>query len=267
MARGSNEHRMVFDIRGRRRHVVKFVYAILALLMVASLFLVTGAVNLNSILGTGTTGESATSSLEKQAEHIEAKLAKTPEDEALLANLARTRVNVANTMISTGVESQSGEEEIRQQLALASEDWSKYLAVAEEPSAGLATQVSPALYNLARLSSNNAEVVENLALAAEAEEIIVKARPSLNSWSTLAFYRLYAQDYAGAAEAKEKALPLAGTKFARENFENEFEKVEKQAKELSKAVKAEKTSKGNGAGKESLENPLGGLGGSSLSGE
>ena len=46
MAQGNNEHRMVFDIRGRRRHVVKFVYAILAILMAGSLFLVTGAINI-----------------------------------------------------------------------------------------------------------------------------------------------------------------------------------------------------------------------------
>ena len=45
----SDEHRMVFDIRGKRRHVVKFVYAILAILMGASLFLVTGAVSLGSL--------------------------------------------------------------------------------------------------------------------------------------------------------------------------------------------------------------------------
>ena len=61
MAQGSNEHRMVFDIRGRRRHVVKVVYAILAILMAASLFLVTGAINIGSILGTSSSGESAAS--------------------------------------------------------------------------------------------------------------------------------------------------------------------------------------------------------------
>ena len=49
MASGDGEHRMVFDIRGRRRHVVKVVYAILAVLMGLSLFLVTGAVNIGSI--------------------------------------------------------------------------------------------------------------------------------------------------------------------------------------------------------------------------
>ena len=41
---------MVFDIRGRRKHVVKVVYAILALLMGASLFLVVGPVNIAGLL-------------------------------------------------------------------------------------------------------------------------------------------------------------------------------------------------------------------------
>src|ERR1700742_5136821 len=100
MAQGNNEHRMVFDIRGRRRHVVKVVYAILALLMVASLFLVTGAINVNTLFGgSNTSGESAVSSLEKEAERIEAKSAKEPENTDLLANLTRARISVANAMV------------------------------------------------------------------------------------------------------------------------------------------------------------------------
>src|SRR6185312_1566604 len=139
MAQGSKEHRMVFDIRGRRRHVVKVVYAILAVLMGLSLFLVTGALNIGSILGTSSSGESATQSLEDQATRIEAKLAKSPQDEDMLLNLTRTRINVANTMITNGAgESQEGVEEVKQELALASEDWSKYVDAAAEPSAGLA---------------------------------------------------------------------------------------------------------------------------------
>jgi len=74
----------------------------LAILMAGSLFLVTGALNVGSILGTNSSGESATKSLEEQATRIEAKLAKTPEDENMLLNLTRTRINVANTMITNG---------------------------------------------------------------------------------------------------------------------------------------------------------------------
>ncbi len=263
-----NEHRMVFDIRGRRRHVVKFVYAILAILMAASLFLVTGAININSIFGGNSGGESAAASFEKQAERIEAKLAKTPGDEDLLANLTRTRVNTANSMITAGVESPDEIEEVKQQLALASQGWSQYVKAASEPSAGLAVQVSPALFQLAEVSSTSAEALENLKAASEAEEVVAHSRNDLNSWSTLAFYRLFSQDFKGAEEAKEKAAKLANTKFERENFENKYEEVEKSSKEFGKRLKVEEASKaGNkSAGKESLENPIQGLGGGVLSG-
>jgi hypothetical protein len=267
MAQGSNEHRMVFDIRGRRRHVVKVVYAILALLMVASLFLVTGAINIGSILGTSSSGESAVSSLEKQAENIEAKLVKTPGDEGLLADLTRTRILTANALITGGAEeSESGAEEVKQQLALASEDWSEYVAASSEPSAGIAVQMSPALFRLAQFSSSNEEALENIKAATEAQKIVAEARPSLNSWSTLAFYSLYAQDYKAAEAAKEETKQFATSKFERESFENRYEEEEKKAKEFGKAVKAEKAAKSKSAGKETLENPLQGLSGSPLGG-
>jgi hypothetical protein len=267
MAQGGNEHRMVFDIRGRRRHVVKFVYAILAILMAASLFLVTGAINLNSIFGGGTTGESAASSFEKQAENIEAKLAKSPEDENLLANLTRTRVNTANAMITNGKgESQDGVEEIKTQLALASEGWSKYVDAASEPSAGLAIQAAPALFQLAELSANGGEALENVKAATEAENVVAEKRGDLNSWSTLSYYALFAQNYKLAEKAKAEAIKATNTKFERESFENEFEKIEKSAKEFGKQLQAEKASKSKAAGKESLESPIQGLGGASLGG-
>jgi hypothetical protein len=267
MAQGSKEHRMVFDIRGRRRHVVKVVYAILALLMAGSLFLVTGAININSLFGSSSSGGSAVSNFEKQAENIEVKLAKTPGDEALLAGLTRTRLNVWHSLITEGAgESESGVEEVRQQLALASEDWSEYLKATSEPSAGIAVQVSPALFQLAQLSTGGEEALENLKAASEAEKIVAAARPSLNSWSTLALYSVLAQEYKAGEAAIKKAIGYAGTKFERESIENEFEKYEKSAKEFGKQLKAEKAAKSKSASQESIENPLQGLGGSSLSG-
>jgi hypothetical protein len=267
MAQGSKENRMVFDIRGRRRHVVKFVYAILAILMAASLFLVTGAVNLNSVFGGGSSGESAASSFEKQAEAIEARLVKTPGDEDLLANLTRTRVNTANAMITNGQgESADGVEEIKTQLALASEGWSEYVSAASEPSAGLAIQVAPALFQLAEISANGEEALENVKAATEAQQVVVDKRGDLNSWSTLAFDALFTQNYKLAAEAKEEAIKLTNTKFERESFENKYEEVEKNAKQFGKQLQIEKASKSKSAGKESLENPIQGLGGTTLGG-
>ena|ERR1700710_1399353 len=46
--------------------------------------------------------EGAASNLLKRAEEIEAELARRPDSEALLAQLTRTRINAANTLISDG---------------------------------------------------------------------------------------------------------------------------------------------------------------------
>jgi hypothetical protein len=271
MAQGSKEHRMLFDIRGRRRHVVKVVYALLAILMAGSLFLVTGALNVGSILGTSSSGSSATKSLEEQAERIEAKLAKTPEDEDMLLNLTRTRINVANTMITNGAgESQGGVEEVKHQFALASEDWSNYLKLAIEPSPGLAVQVSPALFQLAELAANGEEAMENVVAATEAQEIVAEARPSLNSLSTQGIYQAFAQEYKTANKSIEEAGKFAGTKFERESLENKFQEIEKNAREFGRGLEAERAaakSKSGGGGKESGENPLNSLGTSPLTGE
>ena len=270
MAQGSKEHRMVFDIRGRRGRVVKVVYAILAILMGLSLFLVTGALNVGSILGTSSSGESATQSLEDQATRIEAKLAKTPGDEDMLLNLTRTRINVANTMITNGAGKSEAElvQEVKQQLALASEDWSKYLAAAAEPSAGLAVQVAPAMFQLAEISGGGEESLENVKVATEAQEIVAAARPSLNSLSTQAIYQAFAQEFKAANKSLEEAIKFANTKFEREQLENKYKEVEESAKEFGKGLKAEKEaaqSNKSGGGKEALENPLNsGLGGTSL---
>lgn len=267
MAQGSDEHRMVFDIRGRRKHVVKVVYAILAILMGASLFLVTGTINLGSLFGTSSAGEGAAASFEKQAEHLETKLVKTPEDENLMAALTRARINAANSLITNGKgESTGGLEEVKQQLALASESWSKYLATAAEPSAGLAIQAAPALFQLAEISGSSEEALENVKAATEAEKVVAEKRNDLNSWSTLSFYALFAQNYKLAEKAKEEAVKLANTKFERESFENKYEEVEKNAKEFGKRLQLEKASKSQSAGKESLENPIQSLGGTSLGG-
>lgn len=277
MAQGRDEHRMIFDIRGRRGVALKVVYAILALLMVASLFLVTGAVNLNTLFSGNSSGESAVSSFQDQAQKIEAKLRKEPEDEALLASLTRTRINTANAMITGGAgESQDGVEEVKQELAQVSEDWSKYTDAASKPSVGIALQAAPALFQLAELSTGGPEARENVKAATTAQEIVAEGRPSVNSLSTLSFYLLFAGDFKGAEKAKEEAAKLAGNKFARENYENQYEEVEKNAREFDKQLKLEKVSKANEAkgaegGKEALQQPslggLGGLGGTSVEGE
>src|ERR1044072_5000092 len=77
MASDSGERRMVFDTRGRRKNVIRVVYAVLALLMGASLFVAVGPFNLAEIVGNGS-GGSAAEVLHEQSEPIERRPAKRP---------------------------------------------------------------------------------------------------------------------------------------------------------------------------------------------
>lgn len=267
MAQRNDEHRMVFDIRGRRRHVVKFVYAILAVLMGASLFLVTGAVNIGSLFGSSSSSSSASKTFEERAERIEVKLKKEPASEDLLASLARARVTAGNTLVSSGAgESADGVEEVRTQYNLASDAWSKYLKASNEPNAGAAQIMAPAFFTLAETSGTSTEAQENLEAAAGAEEIVTEIRPSLNSWSTLAQFQVFSGDYKGAKESNSEAAKLTNTKFERESLENKLGELEKNAHEFQKGLKEEEKAKTETAKAEagSGTNPLNGLGGTPL---
>jgi hypothetical protein len=269
MARGGkDEHRMVFDVRGKRRGVVKVVYAILALLMGLSLFLLGAGGSLSSIFGGGSSTSSATAQFEEQAQRIERKLIKAPEDPNLLMNLTRTRVNAGNSAVGQGSNGELVQTlESQEQLNKASDAWSEYLKVTDEPSSGVAQLMSNALFTLANISRTTAEAEANIKAAAEAQQIVAEARPSVGSLSTQAFYLLYTFEYAGAEKAKKQALALTTSKSERESLESQYKEIEKRAREFQKQVaevtKAEKLGKTK-ANPESLENPLGGLGGATL---
>jgi hypothetical protein len=189
--------------------------------------------------GATSTVEGAASGLLQQAEEIEAELAQTPRDEGLLANLTRTRIDGANTMAAHGAgDSKSGTEELRQQFALAGAAWSEYLKVAKKPSVGLAVLVAPAFFALAELSSNSQEALKKVKAAAAVQKIVAESRPGKNSWSTLAFYDLFAQYYKAAEESLEEAIGYMKTKFERESIEKKFEEVEKDAKQFGRRLKA-----------------------------
>jgi hypothetical protein len=261
----NDEHRMVFDIRGKRRHVVKAVYAILAILMAASLFLVVGPVNIGSLLGNNTESSDLAQEYEQRAERFEAELKKQPADEELLAKLTKARMNAGQQLLATGP---SGEVvptvEARTQYLKASSAWSEYLKASDEPNANLAQQMGGMLFSLAEFSRTYLEADTNVGAAAEAQKIYAEQRPSLNSLSTQALYEVFAGNFKSAEEASEAAEAKAGSKFQREQVGNQFAQAKNNAVVFQSKVKeAEKTveeaAKGKGAttSPENLENPLG----------
>lgn len=273
MASGDKEHRMVFDIRGKRRNVVKVVYAILAVLMGLSLFLVTGVGNLGSLFGGG--GSEAGNGAviyEEQAERLERKLVKSPEDPEMLLALTRAQLNAGNQHV---VQNSEGRTELTtesiQKYREASDTWSEYLKATKEPSPSGAQLMAPAFVTLAEFSRSGPEFEENMQAASEAAEIVAEQRPNLNSLSTLAYYEYFAFDKPAAEKARAEAVALTKEKFERENLENQLDEYQKRAAEVEKQIKAVNaankasggSSGGEGGGKESLENPFS-LGGSSL---
>jgi hypothetical protein len=264
-----DEHRMVFDIRGKRRAVVKVVYAILALLMGLSLFLLAGP-GIGNLFNSGGESGNGAQVYEEQAARLERKLVKTPEDAALLSNLVRARLNAGNQLVEQSSEGQTVlTTETITQYQQASDAWTKYTKATNEPSAGTAALIVQPLVTLAETGGSVGDFEANIAAAAEAQEIVTQQRPSLNSWSTQAIYTYFTFDYPAAEKAEAEAIKLADSKSQRETLETQLAEYKKQAKKVQgefkqqeAASKQAQSAGGENAAKEALQNPLGGLGGS-----
>ncbi|HUB99449.1 MAG TPA: hypothetical protein VMS11_06460 [Solirubrobacterales bacterium] len=263
MAKGEKEHRMLFDIRGKRRNVVKVVYAVLAVLMGLSLFLVTGIGNISSLFDGGSESNNGAVIYEEQAERIERKLVKSPEDPELLQALTRAQLNAGNQLVEATAEGTVLTQETVQMYRKASETWSEYLKATTDPSASVAQLIAPTFVTLAETAPSAPGFEENMDAAAAAAAIVAKQRPSLNSLSTLAIYQYFAFEPEAAAKTRAEAIALTKGKFERENLENQLDEYKKRSGEAEKQLKAlEEANKasGNQGNKEKLENPLGGLG-------
>jgi hypothetical protein len=261
----SGERRMVFDTRGRRKHVIRVVYAILALLMGASLFLVVGPVNIGSLLGNQTSSGNAAKVYEEQAERIERRLAREPTSEDLLLSLTRARIGAGSAEVET--DETTGARTVplsaKRHFEAAEESWHRYLKQAGgEPNATAAQLVAQTAFQQAESSTTVAEAVEHVANATEAQKLAAEQQPTLGSLSTLAIYQYYNGEPAAAERTTRQAAAKASSKAEGKTVENQLkqyakrgEEFEKQKKELEKAEKE--------AGKEKLTNPFSGLGGSS----
>lgn len=265
MAAGG-ERRMVFDLRGRRRHVVKAVYAVLAVLMGASLFLVVGPVNIGSLLGTGSS-TSAGEALEEQATRIERRLRRSPNDPALLLALTRARISVANALAEVGPAGEAQQTAAsREQLERAADSWGDYVRAAGgdvNPSA--AQLAAGTFFTLAQTSSTYAEAERHIEAAAKAQGVVAERRPSVGSLATLAIYQYFSFDYAAAEQTRHQALAKANSKAERKAIEGQLDEVAKRAhtfqRQYKKAAKLEKSQ-----GKQALENPFGALTGGGVGG-
>ena len=260
MAEG--ERRLVFDTGGRRKHVVRVVYAILAVLMGASLFLVVGPVNIASLFGGGS-ASNASKVLDEQAQRIERKLIQDPNNEALLLSLTRTRISAGNALTEVNPETggtfftPEGQEELNQAVAA----WSRYLKQTKEPNPSAALLVSRTYFGLAESGSSIEDAVTYISKAATTQRIAAEAQPSINSLTTLAIYEYYAGDFAAGDKATKEAEAKAPSKSEAKEIKKQMAEYRTRGKQLETQKKEIAKQEGSQR-KEALENPLGGLGGS-----
>ncbi len=260
MAQGG-ERRMLFDIRGRRKHVVRVVYAILALLMGASLFLVVGPFSVGNLINTGSS-ISASEVSQEQAEKIEAKLRREPENPDLLAALTRKRIAAGNSLTeadpATGFVALLPEG--RLELERAGDAWKRYLEAESDPQPAAAAQMARAYFTLAENSFAIAETVDNVERAAETQDLAAAGQPTINSLTTLAIFEYYAGDFAAGDKAARQAEAKAPTKEQAKEVKKQMSEARTRGKQFAQQKKEfAKTEKEQG--KEAFKNPFGELGG------
>jgi hypothetical protein len=265
----SGERRLVFDTGGKRKHVVRVVYAILALLMGGSLFLVIGPFNLAELFGNSSSTSSATTALHEQAERIEKRLVKNPDDEQKLLALTRARINAGNSQIEVVAETgaTSVPTEAREDFAVASQAWNRYLKQAgDEPSPTVAQLVAGTFFQLAESGSTSlTEIKSNVALAADAQSIAAEQQPSLGSLSTLALYQYFNGEIAAGDKTTKQAVAKASSKAEAKSVEKQLAEFRKSALQFQEGVKQAAKQEAK-TGKETLQDPFGSIG-SSPSGE
>lgn len=262
---------MLFDLQGgHRRNVVKVVYAVLAVLMGASLFLTVGPFSISEIFNSGGGSSDLAKPYEEEAERIETRLQKDPEDPNLLISLTRAQINAGN---AEAVREPNGEVVLTpdsvQAFQEADQSWSEYLKATEKPNVSLAALVAPMMLQLAELSSSYPQADQRIAAATEAQKIVAEGQPSASTLTTLAFYTYFTGDTGAAEKARAKAKKLAKSASQRKEIDKLLDGYEKNAgRYIAAREKTEKEAKAaGGKAPENLENPLnpglgaGGLGG------
>lgn len=247
------ERRMLFDIRGKRKNVVRVVYAILALLMGTSLFFVVGPVNIGELIG-NSAGTDATGVFEEQAERVEERLEREPNNPQILISLTRTKINEGNSRIeSTTGEALDIPPEAEDDFEAAVDAWERYLRVAgEEPNASLASLVAGTFFRLAESDTDVRAIEEHVEQATRAQRIAAEASPTLGSLTTLAYYEYFDGNFAAGDRAKREAEDLARSKTERRSIDAQLTELRKNAKEFQKRkraqVKAEELGQGQSSG-------------------
>jgi hypothetical protein len=251
---------MLFDLQsGKRRRVVQIVYSLLAASFLIGFVIFGvgsgGLGSLSDVLGFGNgnspTG-SSTSQYDNQIQAAQTELRKHPNDESALLRLAKAQYFKGHAELeidqSTGTPKLTPDSQ--RDLGAATDAWERYLKVARQPSVGAAEQLVNAFVYM-----------NDAAGAARTQELIAKAKPSTNTNGNLAIY-LYFDFKFPAGDAAAKRAVAEAPKSQQQATRKQLRQVRQQAVKLQKQQKALNQAQSAGAAPNPLENPFGGLGGS-----
>jgi hypothetical protein len=198
---------MLFDLRGRgRRRTVQAIYLSLAILMGGGLVLFgigsssNGGI-VDAIIGDGSTGDTATKTLDKRIRSTLAKTRAAPTEPAAWAELARLRYQRAGLdgIKDDGSYTTKGKAKLR----LAADAWEEYLALdPKQPNVRVARLMVQAYSQSALNEPPNAVHAMQLVTAAEKP-------PSTNLYQQLAQLAYLAGDNRTGDLAAERAIELA----------------------------------------------------------
>jgi hypothetical protein len=194
---------MLFDLRGRRRRAVQATYLMLALLMGGGLVLfgIGGDVSggLFDAFSDRSGGGNGNQAIEDRIERQEERLARRPDDTALLQSLVRDYYGLATSQAESS--SSALPEDAKDELRRAAAYWNRYVeAEPEKPTAATAL-FALRVYDVGALNQPKE--------AQKAAAIIAEAQNDSNGYLQLVSYAALAGDTRTADLATQKAIDLA----------------------------------------------------------
>jgi tetratricopeptide (TPR) repeat protein len=232
---------MLFDLKGRRKNVIKVTYLILAILFGGGLVLFGVGSNqvqgglVDALTGNGG-GGSDTGAFEDQVATAQRATRARPKDERAWLALSRAQYNLAASGDDYDRTTGQFEEGAAPDLEKAAQAWERYVRLdPKKPDSGTATLMVQAYSVLIRFGPETS-ALDRFEQAARTQRIVAETRPS-----PIAYYQLAAIYYAigkiaPGDRASDEALELT-PKDQRNTVRAQLEDARKQGVQTKKQLK------------------------------